>query len=83
MRTTFASLIALSLLGGAALAGGSPYAGLGDTAPRSVFQDMRDSAPRTPFDQIQDTAPRTVFDDIRDTSPRSDGAVGERELTTP
>ena len=83
MRTTFASLIALSLLAGAAIAGTNPYAGLGDKALRSVVEDTRDSAPRSPFDQIQDTAPRTIFDDVRDTSPRSDGVFGEREMAAP
>lgn len=83
MKTTLATLVALGVFAGSAFAGSSPYSGLADTAPRSIFEDVRDTAPRSPFDQIQDTAPRTVFDDIRDTSPRSDGVYGELELTAP
>ena len=83
MKTTFATLVALGVFAGSAFAGGSPFVNLGDTAPRSVFDDTRDTAPRSVFDDIRDTAPRTIFDDIRDTSPRSDGVFGKQELTAP
>lgn len=83
MKTTIASLVALSLFAGAAAAGSNPYTGIGDAAPRAPFEQIQDTAPRSPFDQIRDTAPRTVFDDIRDTAPRSDGVFGDLEKNAP
>jgi hypothetical protein len=83
MKTTLASLVALSLFAGTALAGSNPYTSIRDAAPRAPFDQIQDTSPRSPFDQIQDTAPRTVFDDIRDTAPRSDGVFGDVQDSAP
>lgn len=83
MKTTIAAILALGLLSGAAVAGGSPFASLGQTAPRSVFEDLNSSAPRSVFDDLKDTAPRSYFDVLRDTAPRSDGVFGTLESSAP
>jgi hypothetical protein len=66
MKTIAATLIAFSLLAGAAQA---------DTS-RDIFTDLDRTAPRSVFDGIQETAPRSVFDQIRDVSPRSASDAG-------
>ena len=78
MRTIAATLVALSLIAGAAQA--SPvdryFTDLGQTAPRSVFDDLNDSAPRSVFDSLRDSAPRSPFDALNDTAPRTSGDGG-------
>ena len=82
MKTTFAALIALGLLSGAASAR-TVFDDLRDTAPRSVFADIQNSAPRSVFEDLNATAPRSIFDQIRDTAPRSDGVFGGLEKNAP
>ena len=73
MKTIAASLIAVALLSGAAQARVSDgyFTTLGDTAPRSVFDDIHDSAPRSVFDDLNESAPRSTFGDLQDSAPRS------------
>ena len=75
MKSIAATLLAVTLLAGAAEARpvDGYFTNLGQTAPRSVFDDINDSAPRTVFDDLRDTAPRSVFDDLKNSAPRSTG----------
>ena len=70
MKTIAASILALSLLAGAANAS-SVFTDLNDSAPRAPFDQIQESAPRAPFDQINDSAPRSPFDGIQQSAPRS------------
>lgn len=73
MKIIAATLVALSLLTGAAQARatGGYFGDLKDTAPRSVFDGIQESAPRSPFDGIRDSAPRSPFDEIQGSAPRA------------
>ena len=64
MKSIAATLLAVTLLAGAAEARpvDGYFTNLGQTAPRSVFDDLRDTAPRSVFDDLKDSAPRSAGD---------------------
>lgn len=75
MKLAAATLVALSLLAGAAQARtvDGYFTDLGRTAPRGVFETLNETAPRSLFDSLNETAPRSPFEEIRDSAPRSGG----------
>lgn len=84
MKTALTTLLALSLLSGAASAR-TVFDDLRDTAPHSAgaFTDLQNTAPRSVFDDLRDTAPRSIFDQINDTAPRTDGVFGDLQHSAP